>query len=146
MRLSKYFTLGELIESDVGYIRNIPNVPSEENIKNLKILANTLLDPVRVFLNRPVHINSGYRSVELNKAVDGVANSVHIYGLAGDIAVESDEMDKTMEFIKDNLDFDQAIVYPSRGFIHVGLSPEGYNRNELLESPRKGVYIKYKYR
>ena len=38
--------------------------------------------------NKPIEINSGYRTVPYNKAVGGASNSRHIYGRAADIVID----------------------------------------------------------
>lgn len=45
------------------------------------------LQRFRDWYNRPMPINSGYRSAAHNKAVGGASNSQHLYGLAADIAL-----------------------------------------------------------
>lgn len=48
-------------------------------------LVKKVLDPARGISNVPYVISSGYRTVEENKAVGGVANSAHLKRLAVDI-------------------------------------------------------------
>ena len=48
-----------------------------------------ILENIRVHFGKPVHINSGYRTVSYNKTVDGSSStSQHCNGLAADIRVE----------------------------------------------------------
>ncbi len=37
--------------------------------------------------NKPIHVNSGYRSITHNNSVGGASNSMHQYGIACDISV-----------------------------------------------------------
>lgn len=37
--------------------------------------------------NTPIHINSGFRSISHNSAINGASNSMHQYGIAADISV-----------------------------------------------------------
>ncbi len=37
--------------------------------------------------DRPITINSGFRTVKRNAAVGGTSNSMHLYGIAADIVV-----------------------------------------------------------
>lgn len=46
-----------------------------------------VLQSIRTHFNRAVTINSGYRTHERNKAVDGAKYSQHLYGIAADIVV-----------------------------------------------------------
>ena len=48
-----------------------------------------ILENIRVHFGKPVHINSGYRTVSYNKTVSGSSStSQHCNGLAADIKVE----------------------------------------------------------
>lgn len=46
-----------------------------------------ILDILRNQVGKPVHINSGYRTPERNKAVGGAKYSYHMRGMAADIRV-----------------------------------------------------------
>lgn len=48
----------------------------------------TVLQKIRNHFGKPVTINSGYRTVTKNKAVDGATYSQHLYGMAADITVK----------------------------------------------------------
>jgi uncharacterized protein YcbK (DUF882 family) len=61
--------------------------PTPESVKvNLQFLANNL-QVLRDYVNKPIKINSGYRSPEHNKAIRGAAKSRHVVGDAADIVV-----------------------------------------------------------
>lgn len=140
--MSKYFSIKEFTKSKIAQQNGIKNIPDTEIVKNLERLALELLDPVRVFLKRPVHINSGYRSVELNAAIGGTENSAHTLGCAADLVADQAEQLAILRFLADkDILFDQAIIYPNRGFIHLSLMPKG-NRREFLISKIKGQYEK----
>jgi uncharacterized protein YcbK (DUF882 family) len=55
-------------------------------LDNVKRLA-TNLQTLRDALGKPIHINSGYRSVKHNKTVGGKPYSQHLYAKAADIRV-----------------------------------------------------------
>src|SRR5215470_6689592 len=82
-RLSRYFTLAQLIHSDTARDRGIDNTPLPQVVPNLRVLARGL-DQVRTLLGYPLDISSGYRSPVLNAAVGGVRDSQHMDGLAAD--------------------------------------------------------------
>ena len=48
----------------------------------------TVLQKIRNHFGKPITINSGYRTVTKNKAVDGATYSQHLYGMAADITVK----------------------------------------------------------
>ena len=64
MQLSKNFSLNELIKSQTAMRLGINNVPSSQEIFNLKNLCENILQRVRDRFIEPVIINSGYRSVK----------------------------------------------------------------------------------
>ena len=70
MKLSKNFTLQELIKSNTALRLGIDNTPSKEGIMKLTILATSVLQLLRDRIGA-LRITSGYRSPELNKAIGG---------------------------------------------------------------------------
>lgn len=57
--------------------RAFDNTPPESVVENLTMLIEKVLQPARDRWNRPIIINSGYRSPQVNKAVRGVKSSQH---------------------------------------------------------------------
>ena len=147
--LSDNFTLYELIKSDnhaecVFY-------PSKEVVAALHVIAKHILQPIRDEVGK-VRINSGYRNPILNSKVGGVHNSVRQYflngnqlGMASDIVPTSRSLVDTFHWIIDNhemLGLKTAIIYPSRGFIHLDTRN---SRPEFvaMSSPSHGKYEFY---
>jgi hypothetical protein len=87
MSLSEHFDLAEFLVSETAARRGIANEPSPEVIANLRRLCQSVLEPLRAHLERPVIITSGYRSPALNRAVGGSPTSHHMQGRAADIIV-----------------------------------------------------------
>ncbi len=83
MQLTEHFSLEELTFSSTAQRLGIDNTPDAGTVTRLTVLANGL-EIVRSLLKAPMHIDSGYRCQELNKAVGGVANSAHLEGYAAD--------------------------------------------------------------
>jgi len=79
MNLTDHFKLEEFASKD-------GSVTPSEVVNNLLSLAHNL-EILRGFVNTPIKINSGYRSVDHNKAVGGAKNSQHLIGKAADIVV-----------------------------------------------------------
>ena len=48
--LSKHFTLGEATRSQTAKRLGIDNTPSEEQIENLKAIAEAIFEPCRTFV------------------------------------------------------------------------------------------------
>lgn len=89
--MAKYFTLSELTHSDTAVKQKIDNTPPPDVLPKLATLANKLLDPIRERWGSPLHVNSGFRSPALNKAVGGASTSQHLRGEAADITAGSPE-------------------------------------------------------
>jgi hypothetical protein len=87
MLLSEHFELAEFLVSETAARRGIGNEPTPEVIENLRRLCQSVLEPLRVHLKRPVVITSGYRSPALNRAVGGSPTSHHMQGRAADLIV-----------------------------------------------------------
>lgn len=89
MKLSKNFSLEELIKSDTANECGIKNSPNSLELKNLTNLTTKILQPIRDAFGKPIIISSGFRCVQLNKKVGGASNSDHLFGAAADIHTSS---------------------------------------------------------
>ena len=116
-RLSENFTVGEMINSQTAIRQRIlmQYVSQAEILGNMKLLANNVLQPVRNQFKDSMFITSGYRSFQLNQAVGGAQNSLHLKGLAADIMVNSGRA-RLIDILK-NMDLHELIIYPN--FVHV---------------------------
>lgn len=129
----KYFTIKELTESATATIKELDNTPTEQVEKNLTILVEKILDPLREMYGKPIIVNSGYRSPEVNVAVNGSKTSQHVLGEAVDITAGSKEENKKLfELIRDNFEFDQLINENNYSWIHVSYR-EGRLRKQILK-------------
>lgn len=143
--VTMHFTIEELYRSDTAKRLGIDNKPSTQQTINLVYLAAYVLEPLRVAMNEPVKISSGFRCQALNKAVGGVYNSQHLKGQAADICIDGD-MEKGrrwFNFIRDNLVFDQLIwehnARTGTYWIHVSyVFPDfGPNRRKVIDGLEK---------
>lgn len=117
----KYFTIKELIHSDTANKLQIDNSPSKEIERNLSILVDHLLDPIREQWGKPIMINSGYRCKELNKAIKGSNTSHHMSGYAADMTVGSISNNKELfNMIKDgDFQWTQLILENGGQWVHI---------------------------
>lgn len=127
-KLSKHFDLSEFIDSSEHPELVGPNLRALKplDMVHLQTLAR-LLEALRSFLKEPIHINSGFRFLPLNKAVGGVPNSNHTKGLAADISFGSVEtLNRAYSYLSrlkslSPEDINELIKYPT--FIHVSVHP-----------------------
>ena len=136
MRLSDNFTLEEMVRSTTAEAKGIKNIPSQDEIENLKELAVNVLQPIRDKYGKPIYINSGYRCPQLNRAVGGVNNSQHLCqrGAAADIRSEDNkELWDLIVGMVDNkeIEVDQLIDESNLSWIHISYN-KGKNRKQIL--------------
>lgn len=137
-----HFTIEELYASATAKAKGINNKPNVQQMINLVYLAAYVLEPLRVAMNEPIKIGSGFRCQALNKAVGGVSNSQHLKGQAVDLCIDGDIQKgrKWFNYIKNNLPFDQLIweKNPKTGsyWVHVSfVFPDfGRNRRQVIEN------------
>ena len=115
----KYFTMNELTYSATANLKKIKNVPNGAVKKNLEILIEQL-DKIREKYGKPIYINSGYRSSELNAAVKGVSTSQHQLGCAADLDTRKgqEENKKLYKLIAENFEFDQLLNENNWAWVH----------------------------
>lgn len=128
----KYFTIKELTKSTTAEQYKIDNTPSDEEIRNLTLLVDNILDPLREALGKPITINSGFRSKALNSKTKGSKTSQHCLGQAADIKIGSPEENKKLFDLiqKLKLPFDQLIDEYNFSWVHVSYGPK--NRRQIL--------------
>lgn len=85
MKLTKNFSLEELVFSVTANNHGIDNTPDAEAKACLKRLAVEVLQPIREAWGQPIVVTSGYRCGRLNKIVKGSFTSQHLLGQAADI-------------------------------------------------------------
>lgn len=132
--LSPNFTLEEMLRSSVALRRWIYNVPDPQSVAYLRQLCSTLLEPIRLLLGVPLHVDSGYRCSALNIAICGAVDSAHLYGRAADIIPVGIELQDAFDLIKQHgeLPIDQLII-ECNAWLHVGMAPTGAKpRGEYL--------------
>ena len=133
MEKPQYFTAQELLRSDAAVQKKIPNLPSWEQLDNLKRLA-FMLDKIRVKLGKPISVSSGFRSARLNAAIGGADNSQHKNGEAADLECYSNRV--LFNLIKSMIEsgeitVGQLIDEYNYSWIHVSL-PTDKLKNQIL--------------
>lgn len=125
------FKMSELIYSKLALKNQIYNMPKIDELDNLLDLIVNVLQPIREHFKSEVIINSGYRNQKLNQLVNGAKNSQHLKGQAADFTVKNYTINEVINWIKDNLVFDQLINEYDR-WVHVSYNSRGINRKEVI--------------
>ena len=123
--MSKYFTVEELTRSVTANREGIDNTIPDRLIPNITRLID-YLDKVREDFGAPIRVSSGYRCLELNRAVGGSKKSQHMQGLAADLVVP--DLPRLFQTIRKMGGFDQLIWEepgPHRVWVHVSVAPQG---------------------
>lgn len=143
VKLSDHFSLKEATVSETAEAHHLDNTPSEYTIKVMKQTA-FCMERVRAALgNLPLHIDSWYRSPEVNKAVGGVEHSQHVTGEAVDFICPEFgapvSIAKKLVELKDLIRFDQLIMEGT--WVHISFAISSRNpRGQVLSLLRNGSY------
>ena len=149
-RISKHISYKEAVGSNYAKQKGIKNKPNEEQVENMKLLAEKVFEPLREWVGCPIKVNSMFRSLELNTALKGSKTSSHMKGEAMDItsmACGKENCKSNLEmfhWIKDNLEFDQLIWEFGKEpkWLHVSFNKDN-NRKQVLVTKKRGVYYTY---
>ena len=148
MKLSRNFTLQELIKSDTAIRKGIDNNPNADQIDKLTKLCEKILQPVRDHFGR-VKITSGFRSPELCVAIGSSINSQHAKAEAADFEVIGVDNAEVADWVYTNCRPDQLILEfytpgePQSGWIHASWV-EFNPRAQYLRAYREDKKVKYK--
>ena len=130
--MTPHFTLAELTYTDHRQFDNTPNEKELANLKRLALFLETVKDALD---GRPIIINSGFRSKQVNDAVGSKDTSQHRLGCAVDIRVPGLTPDQVVRaVIAANLPYDQIIREFDR-WTHISIP------NEPARAPRKQALI-----
>jgi zinc D-Ala-D-Ala carboxypeptidase len=135
-KLSKHFTLEELIRSDTASRLEINNTPSDKQLEHANKYLIPGLEQVRELLGNPILISSGFRSLSLNMAVPGSSStSQHCKFEAADFTCPGfgSVLDVAKKIMYSSISFDQ-LIYEYGSWVHLSFS----------KTPRKKVLSKYK--
>jgi zinc D-Ala-D-Ala carboxypeptidase len=144
MNLTENFSLQEMTKSETALRKNMPNVPTEADIANMKLLAEKVLQPLRDHYGVGIKVNSGYRSPDVNAAVGGSRTSDHCKGQAADIEIAGIANAILAQYIKDNLQYTQLILefytpgIPDSGWVHVSYDANNLKCQTLTATKKDG--------
>lgn len=136
MMLTDHFSLAELTATQH---REFDNDPPPEVLPVLTRTAQGL-ERIRALLGKPIHVNSGYRSPEVNAAVGSKPTSQHCKGEAADIICPAfgtpKEVAAFLSGRMTNLGIDQLIL-EFNAWVHVSFTEAP--RHALLTIDRNGT-------
>ena len=147
--ISKHISDKEAVYSTTALRRGIDNKPNEEQLGNMKLIAEKIFEPLRSFVGGPIKINSFFRSPELNTAIGGSKTSQHCKGQAIDIddTFGYKTNAEMYNFIKEHLNFDQMIWEfgddNNPNWVHVSYVSNEKNRNRCLKAYKDKGKTKY---
>lgn len=119
IKLSKNFTYDEMIHSATAKRLNIDNTPNARELENLKVLCQTVLQPIRDKRGSAITVTSGYRCPKLNALVGGSKTSQHAVGQAADITLGNPTLNKKL--------FNMIVDMINKKEIRVGQLIDEYN-------------------
>ena len=134
MQLSDHFTLSELTKSSTAERRGIANEPGSTEIENLITVCDQILEPVREHYGIPFAPSSGFRGLELNRAIGSSDTSQHVKGEAIDFEVPGIANKDVALWVMENCEFDQLILefykegIPDSGWVHCSYTVDNDNR------------------
>ncbi|WP_420114482.1 D-Ala-D-Ala carboxypeptidase family metallohydrolase, partial [Pseudactinotalea sp.] len=110
-----HFNFSEFYSKDGSRFNN-GRVSATQVKANVRRLMYKLEAVRRKAGDRPIRINSGFRSINHNRNVGGASNSQHMYGIAADIVISGLSVTSVMNHAKTS-GFSGILRYPT--FTHV---------------------------
>ena len=148
-KISKHISYEEATYSSTANRLGIDNTPGREALKNMKLVAEAVFEPLREHFGSPIGVTSFYRCEALNRALKGSLRSSHIKGEAIDIDADiygSLSNKDIFEYIADNLEFDQLIwefgTDDNPAWVHVSYSKDN-NRMQKLVAKKLDGFTSY---
>ena len=139
-QLSENFTLGELVASSTAARLGIDNSPTPEQVEKLRWLAANL-EAVRALLGFPLHVDSGFRCLNLNRALRSLDASQHVKCEAIDFVCPQFgvPLGIVKAIIASTIQFDQCIQEGT--WVHISFSEAP--RREVLTAIFKDGSVTY---
>lgn len=143
MNLTPHFTLNELTFSETAERNGWDNSPNEQELENLKRLADFLEQVKTVMGGKPIMISSGLRTKKVNDAVGSKDTSQHRLGCAADFKVPGVTPDEVVrKIVASGIGYDQIIREYDR-WIHISVpsSVDTAPRRQALIIDNKGTRL-----
>ena len=131
MKISEHISYDEATLSPTAIRNGISNQPNEQELNNMKLVAEHCFEPLRKMWGKPIKVNSFFRSQSLNQLVGGSPLSQHTKGQAIDITTGTKSNNKKLFELAKTLEFDQLINEYDFSWIHISYKTSG-NRKQIL--------------
>ena len=160
--ISDNVTMKEATKSHTAIRHGISNLPTEDHLSNMILVAENVFQPLREHFDVSIGISSFYRSAELNKKVGGATRSQHLKGQAIDIDADMYDKFVTVEafepkvlltnkmifdWIVENVEFDTIIwefgTVDNPGWVHVSYVAGNNRKRKLRAYTDKGGKTHY---
>lgn len=109
--LTPHFSIEEMTTTNTGLVNRVSTDRYGVLISIRLARIAEWLECLRTEIGKPIYITSGYRSLEVNKAVHGVKDSRHLVGLAVDIQ-SPDLTAPELHLYINTLVFEHCLFYP----------------------------------
>lgn len=131
-KLSTHIDWDEAVHTSTG----LANEPNAEQITAMKLVAERIFEPLRMYIKSPIRINSFFRSKKVNEVVGGAKYSQHLKGEAIDIDATGNTTNAELfNWIKYNLEYDLLIWEKGNeenpAWVHVSYKKAG-NRKQII--------------
>jgi len=141
VKLTEHFSLEELTFSEIAERNGWDNTPNDQELENLKRLAEFLEDVKQTLGGKPIIVLSGFRSKKTNDGVGSRDSSQHRIGAAVDFRVPQltpDQVVKTI--IASDLPYDQ-VIREFNAWTHLSIpnTPDAKPRKQALIIDKQGT-------
>jgi len=141
VKLTEHFSLEELTFSEIAERNGWDNTPNDQELENLKRLAEFLEDVKQTLGGKPIIVSSGFRSKQTNDGVGSRDSSQHRIGAAVDFRVPELTPDQVVRaVIASDLPYDQVIREFDR-WTHISIpnTPDMKPRKQALIIDKQGT-------
>lgn len=130
-KLSEHFTLAEATFSETGTRKGLTNEPDAEALTRMVATAAEM-ERVRTLLGYGIHVNSWFRSPDVNAAVGSSGTSDHLRGYAVDFTCPKfgTPLDICKAIAASGIEFSQLIWEGT--WVHIAFNPAKIHKREVL--------------
>lgn len=133
-QLTPHFSFDELTQSDTAQRLGIDNKGVDFDVMDNLYTLSAGLERVRMVLQSPMRVNSGYRCPRLNAAVKGAKDSAHMKGLAADFTAP--RFGEPIDIVRAIVEQKEAVAFnriiQEGTWVHIDFPPYGEEPKYLV--------------